>query len=46
MVTHKKADFFFVPAGDQRILLVSVDRPYGHEAMEEKIRLFLKELDG
>lgn len=44
MVTHKKADFFFVPAGDQRILLVSVDRPYVHEDLEEKIRQFLKEL--
>lgn len=28
MVTHKKADFFFVPVGEQRILLVSIDRPY------------------
>lgn len=46
MVTHKKADFFFVPAGDQRILLVSVDRPYGHGDLEEKIRSLLRELGG
>lgn len=46
MVTHKKADFFFVPAGDQKILLVSIDRSYDHGAVEEKIRTFLKELTG
>ena len=46
MVTHKKADFFFIPAGNDRILLISIDRPYEHGAIEEKIQGFLKEMDG
>jgi hypothetical protein len=40
LVTHKKADFFFVPAGDQRILLVSIDRPYEHASVEDRINRF------
>lgn len=45
MVTHKKADFFFVPVSNDRILLVSIDRPYDHGADEERIQGLLKELD-
>jgi hypothetical protein len=46
MVTHKKADFFFSPASDQRILIVSIDRPYDHHAIEDKLLVFIKELTG
>jgi hypothetical protein len=45
MVTHKKADFFFVPARNDRILLVSIDRPYDHGSVEERMQGLLKELD-
>lgn len=43
MVTHKLADFFFFPASD-RILLVSVNRPYSHNELESMVAEKLAEL--
>ncbi len=37
MLTHEIADFFFFPLEDRRVFLVSVNRPYDHNALEPKL---------
>ena len=37
MLTHGIADFFFFPLEDRRVFLVSVNRPYDHNALEPKL---------
>ena len=44
MVTHKIADFFFYPLSENRIFLVSVNRPYDHARIESRLSEMLSEL--
>ena len=37
MLIHEIADFFFFPLEDLRVFLVSVNRPYDHNALEPKL---------
>jgi hypothetical protein len=44
MITHKAADFFFYPLEDRRVFLVSVNRPYDHNALEPRLAEMYEEL--